>query len=63
MQNAPANCGFSEGKLRRVIDNNDIQNAFGKEKRKSNKTMTEHHGFFLQQNRVHYHENIISLVK
>jgi len=30
VQNAPANCGFSEGKLRRVIDNNDIQNAFAK---------------------------------
>ncbi|CAF0893253.1 unnamed protein product [Rotaria sordida] len=26
--NAPANCGFSEGKFRQVIDNTDIQNAF-----------------------------------
>lgn len=26
---APANCGFSEGKLRRAIDNTDIQNALG----------------------------------
>ncbi|CAF0890760.1 unnamed protein product [Rotaria sordida] len=25
--NAPPNCGFSEGKLRRAIDNTDIQNA------------------------------------
>lgn len=28
--NAPPNCGFSEGKFRQVIDNTDIQNAFGK---------------------------------
>ncbi|CAF3815420.1 unnamed protein product [Rotaria magnacalcarata] len=26
--NAPANCGFSEGKLRQAIDNTDFQNAF-----------------------------------
>jgi hypothetical protein len=30
VQYAPSNCGFSEGKLRRVIDNTDIQNALGK---------------------------------
>jgi len=28
--NAPPNCGFSEVKLRQVIDNTDIQNALGK---------------------------------
>ncbi len=28
--NAPPNCGFSEIKLRRAIDNTDIQNALGK---------------------------------
>jgi len=28
--NAPPNCGFSEMKLRRAIDNTDIQNALGK---------------------------------
>ncbi|CAF3350264.1 unnamed protein product [Rotaria sp. Silwood1] len=28
VSNAPANCGFSEGKFRQVIDNTDIQNAF-----------------------------------
>ncbi|CAF4165499.1 unnamed protein product [Rotaria sp. Silwood2] len=27
VQHAPANCGFREGKLRRAIDNTDIQNA------------------------------------
>jgi hypothetical protein len=30
VQNAPLNCGFSEKILKRVIENNDIQNAFGK---------------------------------
>ena len=30
MPNAPPNCGFSEVKLRRVIDNTDIQIALGK---------------------------------
>jgi hypothetical protein len=29
VQHAPPNCGFSEGKLRRVINNTDIQNALG----------------------------------
>jgi hypothetical protein len=28
--NAPANCGFNEGKVRRAIDNTEIQNALGK---------------------------------
>ncbi|UJR26061.1 hypothetical protein I4U23_007407 [Adineta vaga] len=28
VQQAPANCGFSENRLKRVIDNTDIQNAF-----------------------------------
>ncbi|CAF0994020.1 unnamed protein product [Adineta ricciae] len=30
VQQAPTNCGFSEGKFRRAIDNTDIQNAFAK---------------------------------
>jgi hypothetical protein len=30
VQNAPPNCGLSEGKIRKVIENTDIQIALGK---------------------------------